>query len=149
MGFLNNTPTHQPPPTPAHSAVEHKLTGAGPWPLPGGGAPGDGDDVTLVLQAGHTEACVCLHHAPSATLFTGDVLAASTPGHGDAALLAFRDFCWFSFDVQLDSLAALADDDALPFRHVVPGHGRPGSFASVEAARGALRELVARERANK
>jgi glyoxylase-like metal-dependent hydrolase (beta-lactamase superfamily II) len=105
--------------------------------------------VALVLQRGHTEACVCLHHAPSLTLFTGDVLAAATPGYGpEHALQAFRDFCWFSFEVQLASLAALAAADCPhPFRHVVAGHGRPGSFASVEEARAALRELVARERA--
>lgn len=141
-GALTPSPPLSPP-----SAVEHKLTGAGPWPLPGG-APSA--DVALILQPGHTEACVCLHHAPSLTLFTGDVLAAATPGHGpeNAALLAFRDFCWFSFELQLDSLATLAADDCpYPFRHVVAGHGRPGSFASVEEARAALRELVARERA--
>ena len=122
------------------------VPGAGPWPLPGG-APSA--DVALILQPGHTEACVCLHHAPSQTLFTGDVLAAATPGHGpEHALLAFRDFCWFSFDVQLDSLATLAEEGCpYPFRHVVAGHGRPGSFASVEDAKAALRELVARERA--
>lgn len=125
------------------SAVEHKLTGAGPWPLPGG-APSD--DITLILQPGHTPGCVCLHHAPSSTLFTGDVLAAATPGHADGALIAFREFCWFSFDTQIESLATLAADDCpYPFRHVVPGHGRPASFASVEDARAALRDLVARE----
>lgn len=128
-------------------AVEHKLAGDGPWRLPRG-APSD--DVTLILQRGHTEACVCLHHAPSATLFTGDVLFASTPGLGGGGdgegLAATRDFCWFSFDEQIASLAALAADDSpYPFRHVVPGHGRPGSFASVADARAALRALVARE----
>lgn len=133
------------PPSPPHtpSAVEHKLTGAGPWPLPGG-APSD--DVTLLLQPGHTLGCVCLHHGPSQTLFTGDVLAAATPGHNEGALIAFRDFCWYSFDEQIKSLATLADEKCpFPFRHVVAGHGRPGSFASVAEARSALRELVARE----
>jgi hypothetical protein len=63
------------------------------WPLPGG-APSA--DVALILQPGHTEACVCLHHAPSLTLFTGDVLAAATPGlvFTAGSLAAFARLVW-------------------------------------------------------
>jgi glyoxylase-like metal-dependent hydrolase (beta-lactamase superfamily II) len=51
-------------------------------------------------------------------LFTGDSLAWS---HERGDLIAFRDACWYSWDVQLDSLARLAEHHR--FSRVLPGHG--------------------------
>ena len=51
-------------------------------------------------------------------LFTGDSLAWS---HDRGDVTAFRDACWFSWDVQLDSLERLAAQHR--FAVLLPGHG--------------------------
>ncbi len=134
------------------------LSGPGPWALP------DGDPgVELFLQPGHTVASVMLHHTPSRSLFAGDVVAfaGSGPGpvgdwawsaepppgpDGTPALAVHRAYTWHSIPVLLDSLeAGVVGRDWL---HLLPGHGRMGSFASADAREAALAELISRERAN-
>ena len=130
-------PTPLPPPP---SQVEVKLTGDGPWALPG--AP----EVSIHRQTGHTEASTVLHHAPSGTLFTGDVLSFG-PDEVWAAtgrLHVHRAFTWFSMPEQLKSLGALPST-VRPLLHILPGHGRPGSFAGHKEAAAALAELLTRE----
>lgn len=139
-------------------ACEIKLEGAGPWPFP----DGDGG-IELFLQPGHTEASVLLHHAPSRSLFSGDVLsfagggagplgdgpwtADPPPGpNGTPGLAIARMYTWFSVPALLDSLeAGVIGRDWL---HLLPGHGRMGSFKTGEARDAALAALIARERAN-
>lgn len=73
-------------------------------------------------------------------LFTGDSLAWS---HERGDLTAFRGACWYSWDVQLQSLARLAERHR--FSWVLPGHG-----ARVHADAGELHDrlvgLVSRQR---
>lgn len=65
---------------------------------------------------GHTRGSVCflLHDE---YLFTGDSLAWSYPKD---KLHAFKDFCWYSWDKQKESLAGLK---AFDFEYVLAGHG--------------------------
>jgi len=141
-------------------ACEVKLTGAGPWTLP------DGDpDCELFLQPGHTVASVMLHHRPSQSLFAGDVIAFGGSGPGPAGdwawaaepppqadgspgLAVHRAYTWHSVPTLLDSLEAPGGVVGRDWLHLLPGHGRMGSFASGAAREAALAELLARERAN-
>jgi glyoxylase-like metal-dependent hydrolase (beta-lactamase superfamily II) len=137
---------------------EVMLDGEGPWTLPDGGG-----DVQLILQPGHTEGSVMLLHKPTRSLFTGDVFAfgaGSGPGplgaapwflqpppqaDGSPGLIVHRAYTWYSVPILLDSLEASVA--GLDFLHVIPGHGRAGSFPSAAAREAALVELIARERA--
>lgn len=51
-------------------------------------------------------------------------------------------FNWHSVDQQLRSVAALR---GLPFRHVLPGHGRRAAFAGEEEREAQLAALLAAE----
>ena len=144
-------------------AVEAKLEGEGPWTLRDcrgegeRGGDGDGDDdagddgeVQFVLQPGHTEACVAMFHAPSRALFSGDVISCGSDAgwfseDGSPRLHAYRDFCWFSFSKLLDSVESGLRP--LGFLHLLPGHGRSGSWESLEKKDAAVDELLSRERA--
>lgn len=70
-----------------------------------------------VPVAGHTKGSV-VFLLDDRWLFTGDSLAWS---HERNDLTAFRGACWYSWTVQSDSLARLADDHR--FSAVLPGHG--------------------------
>lgn len=139
-------------------ACEVLLEGEGPWTLP------DADpDIELFLQPGHTEASVMLHARASKSLFVGDVIAfaGSGPGpFGDApwskdpppgpdgapGLMVHRAYTWFSIPELLNSLErGVVGRDWL---HLLPGHGRMGSFKSADARDAALKEVIVRERAN-
>lgn len=139
-------------------AVEAKLEGEGPWTLRdcrGGGGEEekggpDDDEVQFVLQPGHTEACVAMFHAPSRALFSGDVVSCGSDAgwfseDGSPRLYAYRDFCWFSFSKLLDSVEVGLKP--LDFLHLLPGHGRSGSWESLEKKDAAVDELLRRERA--
>lgn len=115
-------------------SVEVKLQGDGPWLLPDGS-----DDVELIFTPGHTRGCVSLLYRPDRALFTGDHLAWSISREG---LNVFRDACWYSMPIQLESVRKLA---GLPFVHVLPGHGAPASFSSVEAKDAGIERLLAEE----
>ncbi len=72
-------------------------------------------------------------------LFSGDSLAWNA---AKQELYAFRDACWYSWPIQVDSLERLIPRR---FRWVLPGHGRR-TPESVEGLSLRLRELVARMR---
>lgn len=55
---------------------------------------------------------------------------------------ACRNYNWYSVEKQLDSVAMLAD---LPFLHVMPGHGRPGSFSSDSDRVTQIQQMLERE----
>jgi len=90
-------------------------------------APWASDIVTLeqdvqpgfvaIPMPGHTKGSMVLL-LDDTWLFTGDSLAWS---HERADLTAFRDACWYSWRVQTDSLAELAERHR--FAAVLPGHG--------------------------
>jgi len=74
-----------------------------------------GFECDVVHTPGHTIDSICLHHAPTRTLFTGDTVLSHAmasidpPGGG-------------RFDFQLLSLRALFK---MEIEHILPGHGRP------------------------
>eukprot|EP00899_Mesostigma_viride_P017708 jgi/Mesvir1/25939/Mv20933-RA.1 len=101
--------------------VEVQLEGEGPWRLPGSNTLED--DVEIIFTPGHTQGHICLlYRGGQGALFTGDHLAYSAR---IAGLTVFKDYCWYSVEKQMESVAKLA---RLPFLWVIPGHGRMTSF---------------------
>ena len=81
-----------------------------------------GDDLLAIPTPGHTRGST-VFLLEDTYLFTGDSLAWS---HDRDDLTAFRTACWYSWPVQTESLARLADSHR--FAWVLPGHGaRVGS----------------------
>jgi glyoxylase-like metal-dependent hydrolase (beta-lactamase superfamily II) len=106
---------------------------------------------TLVVEGlraihapGHTKGSVLYHlasppHAEAPVLFGGDTIAWD---RGRQRLVAFRDACWYSWDVLKASLTALARSEHR-FAHCFAGHG--GSVSSdVATLHAALEALVRR-----
>jgi hypothetical protein len=89
--------------------VEIQLTGAEPIEL----AP----DLLIIPVPGHSKGHTVLLHNHK-FLFTGDHLAWDEELN---QLVAFRDFCWYSWSEQLKSMRKLAN---YSFEWVLPGHGR-------------------------
>lgn len=89
--------------------VEIKLTGTEPYGL----AP----DLLIIPVPGHSKGHTVLLYQ-NQVLFTGDHLAWSAH---QQHLIAFRDFCWYSWAEQIKSMQKLADYD---FEWILPGHGR-------------------------
>lgn len=73
--------------------------------------------VRMIPVPGHTEGSV-VFLVDDTYLFSGDSLAWD---EDTGKLYAFRDYCWWSWPAQLDSLERLAKKK---FRWVLPGHGR-------------------------
>ena len=100
--------------------IEVQLTGTGPWDLQGRtvaeGALDGG--VALVHTPGHTEGCICLWHAPTQTMFTGDHIGWSERV-GRVSL--FPRYNRAGMRRQVESAQKLLNFD---FLHVLPGHGR-------------------------
>jgi glyoxylase-like metal-dependent hydrolase (beta-lactamase superfamily II)/ferredoxin len=89
--------------------AEVVLDGGGPWEL----APG----FQAIFTPGHTKGhCVLLFQ--ERFLFTGDHLAWDRDAR---QLLAFQDYCWYSWPEQVESMARLAGHR---FEWVLPGHGQ-------------------------
>ena len=65
--------------------------------------------------------------------------------HNNHLTSSYRSFCWFSFSTLLDSVESGLKP--LPFLHLLPGHGRSGSWATLEQKDAAVDELLRRERA--
>lgn len=85
------------------------LDGAGPWEL----APG----FRAIFTPGHTKGhCVLLFN--ERFLFTGDHLDWDRDAE---ELSASKDYCWYSWPLQIESMARLADER---FEWVLPGHGQ-------------------------
>lgn len=98
------------------------------------------DDMLAIPVPGHTRGSVAYLYAERC-LFTGDSLAWSFEA-GD--LMAWRDFCWFSWSEQAKSLKRLLNHR---FETVLAGHG--GSVALPQAEmRRRLRALVSRMEAD-
>ena len=89
--------------------VEIKLTGFEPFALTA--------DVLIIPVPGHSKGHTVLLYK-NKFLFTGDHLAWS---ENLDQLVAFRDFCWYSWPEQIKSMSKLAN---YSFEWVLPGHGR-------------------------
>jgi glyoxylase-like metal-dependent hydrolase (beta-lactamase superfamily II)/ferredoxin len=89
--------------------VEIKLTGVEPFALTA--------DVLIIPVPGHSKGHTVLLYK-NKFLFTGDHLAWS---ENLQQLVAFRDFCWYSWSKQIKSMSKLAN---YSFEWVLPGHGR-------------------------
>ena len=90
---------------------------------------------TAIPTPGHTRGSTCFL-VDGRFLFTGDHLAWS-PGRGH--LYAFRDACWYDWEVQKRSMARLLEH---AFEWVLPGHGRQARFPA-ERMRRELERCVA------
>ncbi len=105
----------------------------------------DGDEpITLadgflaIPTPGHTRGhCVLL--LGERFLFTGDHLAWDRHA---GELEAYRDYCWYSWERQVESMRRLAD---YPFEWVLPGHGQRVHLPR-DVMRRHLRDLVTRMR---
>ena len=108
--------------------AEVVLDGDEPIPL--------GRDFLVIPTPGHTEGhCVLLFE--KRFLFTGDHLAWD---RHDKHLEAFRDYCWYSWPLQVKSMRRLAEHS---FEWVLPGHGQRVYLPRDEMNR-QMRELVER-----
>lgn len=79
------------------------------------------DEVKIIVQRGHTKGHTVLLYK-NFYLFTGDNLNYNVEGD---FISAFKNFCWYDWDVQLKSLRKLLDYE---FAYILAGHG--GSFKS-------------------
>jgi glyoxylase-like metal-dependent hydrolase (beta-lactamase superfamily II) len=89
--------------------VEIQLTGLEPFSLT--------PDLLIIPVPGHSKGHTVLLYK-NKFLFTGDHLAWSESLH---QLVAFHDFCWYSWSEQIKSMRKLAN---YSFEWVLPGHGR-------------------------
>lgn len=89
--------------------VEMQLTGSEPIQL----AP----DLLIIPVPGHSKGHTVLLHN-NKFLFTGDHLAWDEELN---QLIAFRDYCWYSWTEQIKSMRKLAN---YSFEWILPGHGR-------------------------
>ena len=102
--------------TSATVGVELQLAGRDPVRL--------SDDLLAIPTPGHTRGHAVLLYRDK-YLFTGDHLAWS---RRRAALVAFRDACWYSWKEQIRSMESLLD---YCFEWVLPGHGAGTSAAII------------------
>ena len=107
--------------------VEIQLSGFEPIEL----AP----DLLIIPVPGHSKGHTVLLHN-NKFLFTGDHLAWDEELN---QLVAFPDFCWYSWSEQLKSMRKLAN---YSFEWVLPGHGRR-YHADVETMRQQMQQCVA------
>ncbi|CAI5513330.1 unnamed protein product [Closterium sp. Naga37s-1] len=114
--------------------VEMPLDGTGPWCL--------GSDLKIIFTPGHTEGSVSvLYKAHGGALFSGDHLAYAP---NTESLSIMRRVNWYSVPVQVQSTKKLV---GLPFRWLLPGHGRRFHFESEEERDAMLQHVVAGEEA--
>jgi glyoxylase-like metal-dependent hydrolase (beta-lactamase superfamily II)/ferredoxin len=106
--------------------VEHPLEGSNPIPFL--------SDVLIIPVPGHSPGHTVLLYG-NEFLFTGDHLAWSARNN---SLTAFRDFCWYSWPTQIESMRQLLDYD---FTWVLPGHGRRHHAPPTEMKQ-ALEQLI-------
>ena len=93
------------------------------------------DDLTLIPAPGHTRGHVCLLYQDR-FLFTGDHLAWD---EDESTLIAFRDYCWYSWPEQIRSMEKLLKHR---FEWVLPGHGRRYRAVSCEEMEKELRACI-------
>lgn len=97
-----------------------------------------GEECELLHVPGHTKGSIALLHRPSKNLFTGDHLCWSQRRNG---LTPSPIYCFFSWEIQQESVAKLKDVD---FLHGWPGHGRPFHFENAADRERQIEESVAR-----
>ncbi|MEC9340602.1 MAG: MBL fold metallo-hydrolase [Pseudomonadota bacterium] len=110
--------------TPATRGVEMPLQGREPILL--------SPDVTLIPVPGHSAGSVCLLFQDR-FLFSGDHLAWDASAQ---QLIAYRDYCSYSWEAQRRSVLALRD---FTFEWILPGHGE-----RVQLERKCMREALER-----
>ena len=98
---------------PSTRSVERLLEGDDPIAL----AP----DLRVIPTPGHTPGSACLI-LDDETLFSGDHVAWSPRAQ---RVHAFRDACWYDWNVQIESMRRLARER---FTRILPGHGRRCRF---------------------
>ncbi len=107
-------------------SAEIVLDDTGPWDL----APG----FVAIHTPGHTKGhCVLLFN--ERFLFTGDHLDWDRDAH---RLSASEDYCWYSWNEQIESMARLSDHR---FEWVLPGHGQRVNLPAGEMQR-QMQQLV-------
>ncbi len=106
--------------------VEHPLEGKEPIPFL--------TDVLIIPVPGHSLGHTVLLYR-NEFLFTGDHLAWSARLK---SLNAFRDYCWYSWPAQIESMKRLLEYE---FTWVLPGHGRR-YHAPLTEMKPALRQLI-------
>jgi len=98
-------------------ALEQRVEGSEPVALD--------PELRLVPTPGHTRGSACLIYRDT-YLFSGDHVAfGESRGH----VYAFRSACWYSWEVQIESMERLARER---FEWILPGHGRRCRFAPEE-----------------
>lgn len=90
----------------------------------------------VVPVPGHTSGHLALLHTDTKSLFSGDHLAWS---HAIGNLTGFPHYNSFSWNIQVDSIAKLAD---LPWLHLYPGHGRMFHFKDDEERQAKIQAVV-------
>jgi glyoxylase-like metal-dependent hydrolase (beta-lactamase superfamily II) len=105
---------------PSIDGIEVQLSGSGPWNLSGEVVASDALDggVQLVHTPGHTAGSICMWHAPSKTMFTGDHFGFS---ERLGRVVVFTGYNRAGVAQQARNVQKLLDYD---FLHVLPGHGR-------------------------
>jgi glyoxylase-like metal-dependent hydrolase (beta-lactamase superfamily II)/ferredoxin len=94
---------------PSTQGIERRVVGINPVRID--------QDLMVIPTPGHTKGSACLLYQDR-FLFTGDHLAWNEEtGH----LYAFRNACWYDWNIQGESMARLLD---YRFEWVLPGHGR-------------------------
>ena len=106
--------------------VEIQLTGSEIYQL--------ATDLLIIPVPGHTKGHTVLLYKDK-FLFTGDHLAWSAQFN---QLIAFQDFCWYSWAEQIKSMHKLLD---YSFEWILPGHGRR-YHADVQTMRHQLRNCI-------
>ena len=74
------------------------------------------EDIKIIPQSGHTKGHTVLLYNDY-YLFSGDILSYNSD---KKYLYAFKDYCWYDWDIQLKSLTKLLDFN---FSYLLPGHG--------------------------
>ncbi len=97
------------------------------------------DEITIIVQRGHTKGHTVLLYK-NMYLFSGDNLAYNID---KKYLYAFKNFCWYNWNIQLNSLKKLISYD---FSHVFAAHG--GSYhGTVNESKELLKKYLIREKA--
>ena len=91
-------------------------------------------DIKFLFAPGHTKGHL-LFYLKNKYLFTGDHLSWS---RRKDSINAFKDFCWYSWELQLESLAKLLEVD---FEWLLPGHGMYKHLSN-EQMRAELRDML-------
>lgn len=93
------------------------------------------NDMQIIPVPGHTKGSVVFLYKDK-YLFTGDHLCWS---QALGQLIAFKNACWYDFEVQTKSMETLLDYN---FTFILPGHGTPYQAESVDEMKRELEKCV-------